>query len=306
MLKHVWTAREVFARPNFPLGVRYAYPQPPEPLHTHDRFSELVIVYDGAGKHITGEEIYPVQSGDCFVITGNRNHGYTDINNLHLVNVLFDHGHILERIPHIQKLPAYHVLFCLEPRYRNRHQFESRLHLGPEALGHVLNLVGTLKQELDLHHPGYEFMATSLFMQIVGHLCRCYTHSSDTKAHSLMRMGKVLGYMQSHYRRPISLEELVAYAGMSKRSFMRVFHEATGLSPIDYLIRLRIAKACALLGHSKQSITEIAYEVGFEDSNYFTRQFKRVVGESPGRYRQHRHEHPITPPPIHMPLTTPL
>ena len=54
---------------------------------------------------------------------------------------------------------------------------------------------------------------------------------------------------------------------------------------ISYLIRLRINRAADLLRHSNNNVTEVALEVGFNDSNYFTRQFKRVVGMSPSRFR---------------------
>ncbi len=294
MKKLKWMSKDVFNNTEFPLGVRFAYPQPPEDIHTHDRFSELVIIHKGSASHITGDEKYTIQAGDCFVITGNRAHGYGDLNDLYLVNVLFDHAHILDRVPHIQKLPAYHVLFCLEPRFRRQHCFESRLHLGPEELSHVLSLVDLLKKELDIRNPGFEFMAVSIFMQIVGFLCRSYGHKGDMPTASLMKMGKVLGYLQSHYRNPIHLEDLVALSGMTQRTFMRVFNEATGLSPIDYLIRLRVAKAGELLTITNQSVTEVAFRVGFEDSNYFTRQFKRIVGTSPSAYRT-RLQQPIRP-----------
>ena len=72
---------------------------------------------------------------------------------------------------------------------------------------------------------------------------------------------------------------------MSRSNLMRVFRAATGQSPIEYLLRLRIQKAMALLRNTDLTITEIAMEVGFNDSNYFTRQFKRVQGSSPTRFR---------------------
>jgi AraC family L-rhamnose operon transcriptional activator RhaR/AraC family L-rhamnose operon regulatory protein RhaS len=73
---------------------------------------------------------------------------------------------------------------------------------------------------------------------------------------------------------------------MSKRSLARAFHEATGVPPIAYLIQLRINRAAAMLRSSTTSVTEIAFHVGFGDSNYFTRQFKKQTGLSPRRYRQ--------------------
>jgi len=73
---------------------------------------------------------------------------------------------------------------------------------------------------------------------------------------------------------------------MSRSNLMRVFRKATGQTPIEYLLRLRIQKAMELLRNSSLSITEIALEVGFNDSNYFTRQFRRVLGETPRSFRR--------------------
>ena len=60
-----------------------------------------------------------------------------------------------------------------------------------------------------------------------------------------------------------------------------------GVSPIDYLIRLRIRKAAELLCDDGTKVTEAAFRVGFADGNYFSRQFRRVTGLTPGEYRRH-------------------
>jgi AraC family L-rhamnose operon transcriptional activator RhaR/AraC family L-rhamnose operon regulatory protein RhaS len=61
-----------------------------------------------------------------------------------------------------------------------------------------------------------------------------------------------------------------------------------GTSPIANLVQLRVNRAAALLRQTNQSVTEIAFQVGFHDSNYFTRQFHKLLGVTP---RQYRHQH---------------
>ena len=73
---------------------------------------------------------------------------------------------------------------------------------------------------------------------------------------------------------------------MSQRSFMRAFQAAMGSSPVAHLIRLRLNRAATLLRHNDESITDIAFRVGFSDSNYFTRQFRNVMGVSPREYQR--------------------
>jgi len=72
---------------------------------------------------------------------------------------------------------------------------------------------------------------------------------------------------------------------------MRSFKEITGFSPTQYIIRLRLEKACHLLSTTTLPVTEIAFHVGFDDSNYFARQFHNVIGLSPSHYRN-THKHP--------------
>jgi AraC-like DNA-binding protein len=73
---------------------------------------------------------------------------------------------------------------------------------------------------------------------------------------------------------------------MSKNHFLRVFKQCYKTSPTDYLIRLRLSKALELMAESDRTVSEIAYEVGFSDSNYFTRQFRRVYGQPPTAFRK--------------------
>jgi transcriptional regulator GlxA family with amidase domain len=66
----------------------------------------------------------------------------------------------------------------------------------------------------------------------------------------------------------------------------RIFRQIMGRSPIDYLIRLRIHKAAQLLRREPMRVKEVSAAVGFTDSNYFTRQFRNVMGASPREYRR--------------------
>ena len=95
-----------------------------------------------------------------------------------------------------------------------------------------------------------------------------------------------MSHLEVKFDHPINLDELAGIAHMSKRSFIRAFQAATGASPIAYLIQLRINRATALLRDSDAPVTDIAFRAGFADSNYFTRQFRKLTGISPRSYRR--------------------
>ncbi|MEZ0374470.1 MAG: helix-turn-helix domain-containing protein [Candidatus Sericytochromatia bacterium] len=84
----------------------------------------------------------------------------------------------------------------------------------------------------------------------------------------------------------LSLEELAATACMSKYHFLRLFRAAYGCTPHQFQLRLRIARAKALLKTSRLSVQEIALHFGFDDVSSFSRQFRSQVGTYPLHYRQ--------------------
>lgn len=101
------------------------------------------------------------------------------------------------------------------------------------------------------------------------------------------RIVNAIQYMDQQIRATdISNQTLAKLAGMSVNAWARLFGEQTGLSPRQYLIRMRIEKACNLLHHSDISIEQIASECGFSDRYYFTRIFSRTMKVSPGVYRR--------------------
>ena len=83
-----------------------------------------------------------------------------------------------------------------------------------------------------------------------------------------------------------TLPELLAISHMSKSNFLRVFRKATGLTPVEYLTNIRIQESMRLLTGTDFSMSEIASRVGFCDSNYFSRQFRRILGLTPRAYRK--------------------
>jgi AraC-like DNA-binding protein len=92
-------------------------------------------------------------------------------------------------------------------------------------------------------------------------------------------------YMQSQYAASLSLDDIADKAGLSKYHFSRVFLGKTGIQPMHYLRKIRIEKASALLSQTGKTLEIIARETGFDNSNYFIRVFKSLVGMTPNQYR---------------------
>lgn len=126
-----------------------------------------------------------------------------------------------------------------------------------------------------------------LFLRILqnGH----YSRNADTvptSEHRISQIKAVLEYMELHYKKEITLDELAGVANMNPRYLCRIFKQITALSPMDYVIYLRIEQACTLLTTTALPIIEIALDCGFNDCSYFTRVFKKRKGMTPREYRR--------------------
>jgi AraC-like DNA-binding protein len=123
----------------------------------------------------------------------------------------------------------------------------------------------------------------------LGHLMGCIYSESGQSSGSVptaaMRIRFVASYMRRYLERPAHLEELARMANLSISHFSAVFRKELGFSPLDYLIRTRIRRACELLDTSSSSLKEISEAVGFSDPLYFSRVFRAVHGVSPTQYR---------------------
>lgn len=251
--------------------------------HDH-KFHELVLVLRGSGIHFTREESYAIHAGDVFLIPPGYEHGYRNTSELDLVNVLYSVERL--RVPDfdIRNIPGYHAFFELEPGMRRAHGFKSRLTLGSSELSEAAALVETMESELKSHSPGCDFIVVSYFMRLQCLIARSYGSTPTTEGRSLMGLADVVAFIERNHARPVALRELARIAGMSQSTLHRCFVEATGISPIDFLIRTRVLKGAEQLRGGRGNVSETAFAVGFNDSNYFSRQFKKIIGVSPGAY----------------------
>ncbi len=93
-------------------------------------------------------------------------------------------------------------------------------------------------------------------------------------------------YIDSNFAKDISINELAKEAFISHTSFINAFKKITGYSPKHYLLMCRLAEAKSLLSSTSLTISDIAFKIGFKDSNSFIRFFRQELGLTPGEYRK--------------------
>jgi len=93
-------------------------------------------------------------------------------------------------------------------------------------------------------------------------------------------------YLREHLDSPLRVDDLAARVGLSTSHFSALFRRATGGGVVEYVKRLRIARASELLVTSAMPVADIARAVGYDDAFYFARQFRRVQDCSPTEFRR--------------------
>ncbi len=254
------------------------------PLHRHE-FAELMIVTAGAAAHVTAQGRYLIAAGDVFFVPPEQPHGFADARGLGLVNVLFLPPRLPEPSAELKGMPGYQALFELEPRYRDAQGFVGHLRLPPEELERVTALLRELEAEARAYAPGGEALVAALFAQLAVRLARSYGRHASPAGRRLLAVQAAVRHIEANHAEAIALEELADLAGMSLSTFKRAFKAVTGVPPIDYLLQVRLARACHLLRDANRSVTEAALSAGFNDSNYFARQFRSRMGATPSVWR---------------------
>lgn len=278
------SADQHFPHPRAQVAVYRQFGQGEMPSHRHE-FLEIVFILSGRGAHVTGKTRHEVAGGDVFVINSRRSHGYEQTRGLNLVNVLVREDALREAERELGSLPGYHALFTLEPVRWRRRDFTARMRLTAGEMRTAVVWIDALEAEARRDVGGGRFLARSWLMLLIGFLVRCTEGRPEPAGESDLRLAQLLSRIDREPEAVYTLGDMAVETAMSERSFLRNFREATGCSPADYVIRARIRRATQLLDHEDPAITDIAFRCGFNDSNYFSRQFRRITGTSPRLYR---------------------
>ncbi len=278
------SAQDFFEKGHLPLCVfRMPFVDWSRELHSHN-FYEVMIVVGGMAVHHLGEQHKTISMGDVFVIPPGHAHGYDVPENsgVQVLNVLFDLKRLHLNPRDLDSIPGFRALFSAASENHN----EPHLKLPAKDLAFVHSVVEEIEAEQEEMAPGYEFFCETKFRELIVFLSRRYSHISTPAGKSFLKLGELIGYMETHLGEEVRFEDLTGAAHMSPTSLRRAFHETFGCSPMAYLQKVRIKKAMLLLADPARSVSDVAFEVGFNDSGYFARVFKQETGESPKMFRE--------------------
>lgn len=158
-----------------------------------------------------------------------------------------------------------------------------------ESHNNICQIIWTLFDAIASKITGYQLIVQGTLYHFFGIAIaeNCQSELSTHTPRDIKRITQLktaLEFIENSYASNITLKNMSDSVQMTPKYFCRFFHQMTHRSPIDYLNYYRIERACYLLLTTSQSVTEIAYNVGFNDLSYFIRTFKKHKGITPKQY----------------------
>lgn len=152
----------------------------------------------------------------------------------------------------------------------------------------IHQIVWDIFNAMESQKTGYELIVFGELYHFFGVVFSEKLYFSDSPQdrrdyRKIMQLKKVLDYMEANYSSPVTLEQLSASVNMSPKYFCRFFYHMTHRTPIDYLNYQRIEHASYQLATTDASVTEVAYNCGFNDLSYFIKTYKKYKGITPGK-----------------------
>lgn len=130
-----------------------------------------------------------------------------------------------------------------------------------------------------------EFEKEEIFLLLMEQLIQKYSEPiSIAFAPDEDEINKVVSYMERHYEECISLSKLSEISGLNKYVLVRTFTKKRGITPYQYLVTIRINKAKEMLENGDLPL-QAAMQTGFTDQSHFTKFFKKLIGLTPGQYK---------------------
>lgn len=240
-------------------------------LHTHP-FTELFYVVDGKGEFNIQGQRFPVKANDFVIINPQVEH-----------TELSSPDEPLEYIV----LGINGLSFSnLTPVSEGGHPF-SFFNLRDEQKD-ILRYLNAMVQEATSQSMSYELVCHNLLEILLIKILRHQHFDLEVgkQSKATKDISFIKHYLETYYHESVQLEDLASMTHLSRFYISHSFKKEIGMSPMEYLIAIRIKESKILLRTTNYSISQVADIVGFTTPTYFSKQFRKSTGISPTDYRE--------------------
>ena len=253
-------------------------------MHRHHSL-EINYVLRGSGRYEIGDQIYPVERGDLFVINNLEYHqAVNESSDLLLMVLVFDSELVLSGGEDYALVRAF---------YEWKKDFKHRIPASSAIVTDIVPLLLELETEWTQKQVGYCMVIRALLLKLLAVLYRGfeqtngYAQSIRRFQSGYVRLAPAIALMENNFREPLTLEEIAQTVHMNRNYFSTLFTQLMGCTVSDYLMRRRLKNAVLLLMSTDQSVISVAMDSGFRNVSYFNRTFHKHYGLPPGQYREH-------------------
>jgi AraC-like DNA-binding protein/quercetin dioxygenase-like cupin family protein len=247
--------------------------------HAHPRFEALFLL-EGATTYEFADGETIELPGDHFLIVppGRRHRGLYDVRNpVRLCGVMFDPR---------GKRAAWRTPFTQADLRRLHRQFERASPAARRLSPELRRLVRTLNHQTATFEPGDATTAAACRLTLCATLLEAGRQLTLPPTQTSLRaVQDAVDFMESRLSEPLTMNDVARAARCSRARLFHNFKAATGMSPNDYLQRLRVQQAREALDATDDSITAIALRHGFSTSQYFSNVFRKYIGATPSAFR---------------------
>ena len=249
--------------------------------HHHPEF-ELTLTLNSRGQRFIGDHIGDYDDGDLVLVGPNLPHTWASREK---VDPAGPHRAYVMWFRPEWAAPLVTTLRELRPVGDMLRRASAALRFSPAATAEVRPLVEAL-----FARPGPDRLPG--FIEILGRLAGdrdalpLATPAGLLPAADRSRIDRVLDFIHLNYAAGLSIEALADIAALSPSGLHRLFHRHMCQTVTDYVVRLRIGEACALLSGTSRPVAHIAADVGYNALANFNRQFRALKGMTPRAYRR--------------------
>lgn len=265
---------------DFPIDFYHVTPNHPQyhmRIHWHIEF-EFIRVLEGTLHLTIDEQEFLIPENSVVFIPSGALHSGIPQNNCVYDCIVFDPNMLMNKSDSSSKLI----------RKIMNHDLDIQS-IYDEANSTIHGIIWALFDAIASKVTGYQLVVQGTLYQFFG-IAIGQNGQSELSLHTprdikrITQLKTALEFIENSYASNITLKSMSDSVQMTPKYFCRFFHQMTHRSPIDYLNYYRIERACYLLLTTNQSVTEIAYNVGFNDLSYFIRTFKKHKGITPKQY----------------------
>ncbi len=243
-------------------------------------YYELFYVRQGNARFFINNLLYDLHAGDFIIIPPRKVHYNRYLSTCIRINIYFKESDLTKNgalyLPNLQDRFLRLALVHVPSAYR-------------DTFNHMIDdMLQEDKVDDENTKEMMELLLKQFFIAAQRHCVFQYENTSPApseKDESILRAAR---YITEHFNQPLSLEQLADIADLSPTYFSKKFRLTTGMRMTEYISYIRLEHAAQELVSTQHTITDVAINCGFSDSNYFKDAFRKMYGVSPRAYRDSR------------------